>query len=142
MFLVLSLAAMTAFFVYQNQTSDTQGFECLARLRTAVSTDDCRKESVSDVFISLQAGGKGYIIASGAWSCERAPASHVDGIINFSWLKQGEYYSIHTMERNSHLETIFSVLKYQNIKLKKTKLNSSDYILTLPNETLMICTEN
>lgn len=45
-------------------------------------------------------------------------------------------------ERNPELINIFKVLKYDNIKLKISRVNTWDYLLSLPNQTLMICTED
>ncbi len=56
--------------------------------------------------------------------------------------KEAGYYAIHMGERNPELANIFKVLKYDDIKLKISRVNTWDYILSLPNQTLMICTED
>lgn len=119
-----------------------KSFDCWARLHTFSEVDGCQRSSFTDVFLSLHSGGEGYVLAEGEWACQDGKQHVASGIINFRYVKQGDYYSIHTQERSPKLETLFSVLKYRSIKLKITALNSSDYVLTLPNETLMICTKD
>lgn len=125
-----------------NTAHKDKGFDCWARLHTSVEINDCQRKSFSDVFLSLHPGGEGFFLIEGAWSCQDGTQNDINGLINFTYTKSGAYYSIHAKDRNSRLEAIFSALKYQDIKLKITSLNSSDYVLTLPNETLMICTED
>jgi hypothetical protein len=118
-----------------------KAFNCWARLHTLVEIKDCQRKSFSDVFFSLHPGGEGYILIEGTWSCQGSTYSDINGLINLTYTKSGAYYSIHVKDRNPQLEAIFNALKYQDIKIKITELNSSDYILRFPNETLMMCTE-
>ncbi|MDW5512085.1 hypothetical protein [Serratia proteamaculans] len=139
--LVFFLAVTACVIFWKNMHKD-KGFNCWARLHTLGNVENCKGKSVYDVFISLHSGGEGYILVSGEWSCKNSSPKTVDGIMNFSYIKQDDYYSIHMKERNPQLEAIFRVLTYRDIKLKVTAINSSDFVLTLPNETLMICTED
>ena len=139
--LVLVVSVTVCVIFLKNMYKD-KGFNCWARLHTLGTVENCKRKSMYDIFLSLQSGGKGYILVSGEWSCKNSSPKTVDGIMNFSYIKQGDYYSIHMKERNPQLEAIFRILTYRDIKLKMTALNSSDFVLALPNETLMICTED
>lgn len=139
--LVFFLAVTAGVIFWKNMHKD-KGFNCWARLHTLGNVENCKGKSVYDIFLSLQSGGEGYILVSGEWSCKNSLPKTVDGIMNFSYIKNGDYYSIHMKERNPQLEAIFRVLTYRDIKLKVTELNYSNFVLTLPNETLMICTED
>jgi len=137
-----SAVAITAPVAFWISTYKENDFDCWGRLHTFTEADGCQRKSFSDVFLSFHSKGEGYVLAEGAWSCQDGVQHSATGLINFTYLKQGDYYSVHTKERSPELEMLFSVLKYRSIKLKITALNSSDYVLTLPNETLMMCTED
>ena len=140
--LVVFFLVLTACVIYWINFHNDKGFNCWARLHTQGNVGNCNGKSVYDIFLSMHSGGEGYILVSGEWSCKNSSPKSVDGIMNFSYIKNGDYYSIHMKERNPQLEAIFRVLTYRDIKLKVTAINSSDFILTLPNETLMLCTED
>lgn len=140
-FLFALLVGTVSWGTWKN-TSEDKVFECWARLHTKNNVTSCQESSFIDVFFSFHGNGNGYFLADGSASCLNEPSKSVGGILNFNYKKQGDYYSINMKETNSSLSAAFKVLTYRNIKLKITKLNSSDYVMTLPNETLLICTED
>lgn len=117
-------------------------FQCWARLYSLSTLDDCQRRSSFDVFFSFQGNGEGYFLSDGTSSCRNEIPKPEGGLINFSYKKQGDYLSIHMEEKSKQLSKFFSILNYNYIKLKITHLNSDDYVLTLPNENLLICTED
>jgi hypothetical protein len=134
--------AVTLCVIFCKNMHKDEDFNCWARLHTSGHVENCERKSGYDIFLSLFSGGEGYILVSGEWSCKNSSPKSVDGIMNFSYIKQGDYYSIHMKERNPQLEAIFRVLTYRDIKLKMTELDSSEFVLALPNQTLMLCTED
>lgn len=135
------LISAVSWAVWQN-TNKYREFECWARLYTKSYATSCHESSSIDVFLAFHGDGGGYFLADGNSSCLNQPPKFVGGIVNFNYLKQGDYYSIEMRESNPLLSANFKILTYKEIKLKITKLNSSDYLMTLPNETLLICTED
>lgn len=135
------LLGIVSWAVWQNTSVDKE-FECWARLHTKNNATSCQESSFIDVFFSFHGNGEGYFLADGSSSCLNQSSKPIGGILNFNYNKQGDYYSIKMRESNPLLSANFKVLNYKDIKLKITKLNSSDYIMTLPNETLLICTED
>lgn len=117
-------------------------FECWGRLHTRSNTTSCQESSFIDVFFSFHGKGEGYFLADGNTLCLNKSSKFVGGLLNFNYSKQGDYYSIKMKDSNPSLSEKFKVLTYNEIKLKITKLNSSDFLMTLPNETLLICTED
>jgi hypothetical protein len=139
--LLTLLVGILSWATWYNIHEDKE-FECWARLHTKINAPRCQERSFIDVFFSFHGNGEGYFLADGNSSCLNQPSKSVGGILNFNYNKQGDYYSIKMRESNPSLSATFKVLTYKDIKLKITKLNSSDYIMTLPNETLLICTED
>lgn len=139
--LLMSVTMATSWIVWSNFYKDNE-FECWARLHTYRSTDTCQKILFSDVFFSFHGNGNGYFLVDGTFSCQNELPKVLTGLINFDYKKQGNYYSIHMKERNAALSEAFTMLTYSSIKLKITRLNSADFIMTLPNETLLVCTED
>lgn len=142
--LVLAMVMMVAWVVYAvwQRTLQDRVFECRAQLHTKIAGYSCDRNSVFDVFISMHGNGEGYLLISGTYACPNASPKLADGIVDFRYKKEAGYYAIHMGERDSELINIFKVLKYDNIKLKISRVNTWDYILSLPNQTLMICTED
>lgn len=139
--LLTLLVGTLSWAAWQNTSVDKE-FECWARLHTKNNATSCQESSFIDVFFSFHGNGEGYFLADGNSSCLNQPSKFVGGILNFNYKKQSDYYSIKMKESNPSLSAAFKVLTYNDIKLKITKLNSSDYLMTLPNETLLICTED
>lgn len=121
---------------------DENDFECWGRLHTRLQVDDCQRTSAADIFLSMQSNGKGYLLVNGSWSCQNSAQNVVDGMVNFNFEKEGDYYSITARDKVHALDKILGVLRYASLKVKITNLNSGDYILALPNESLMICTSD
>lgn len=119
---------------------EKNNFDCWGRLHTRIQLDDCQQTSAADVFLSMYSKGEGYLLVNGSWSCQHSDQNSVEGRVSFQFEKEGDYYSIKASERVPALEKIIGVLRYPSLKVKITRLNSDDYILTLPNESLMICT--
>lgn len=117
-------------------------FDCLARLHTLDNVVGCERKSVFDIYLYMSPRGKGYIFVSGEWSCDNSLPKLSNGIMNFSYVKQGNFYSFKMQEKNPQLEELLPIFKYRDIKLKVTEINSSHFIMSFPNETMMICTEN
>ncbi|CAI1000898.1 hypothetical protein [Serratia fonticola] len=115
-------------------------FTCRAQIYRDVVTNECHKTSVFDLFLSMD-NNKGYLLVSGSYSCSNAMLTPVDGVVDFTYSKEGGYYSIYPDRKDKKLADIFGVLKFADIKMKITKFNHGVYMLSLPNEILMMCTE-
>lgn len=141
--MILIASAILFFFVITMiPLLKVKEFECWARLYSQSEFDDCKRRSSFDVFFSFHENGEGYFLSDGTSSCRNEIPKYVGGLINFKYKKQGTYFSIHMEEKSKELSKFFSILNYNDIKLKITHLNSNDYVLTLPNENLLICTED
>jgi hypothetical protein len=117
-------------------------FECRGRITTRNLGGDCNRSSVADIFLSMYSKGNGYLLASGSWSCENTEEHPIDGIQNFTFNKEGEYYSMRFKDSKTHMELLNYTLRYHTLKLKITRLNSGDFLLRLPTENLMVCTRS
>lgn len=140
--ILFSLFVSTVSWATWQNTSGNKEFECWARLHIKNTVTSCQESSFIDVFFSFHGNGEGYFLADGSSSCLNQKPKSVGGILNFNYSKQGDYFSVKMKDSNPALAEIIKVLNYDQIKLKITKLNSSDYFMTLPNETLLICTED
>ncbi|AKJ43426.1 hypothetical protein [Pragia fontium] len=138
--LLLALFA-TVYMLWQNRMQE-RTFACIASVHSKLLADKCDRHSVFDVFLAMHGNGKGYWMISGTSACSNAPSKLLDGIIDFTYKKEGEYFSIHMDKRNSDIAEVFNALKYDDLKLKITKVNMWDYALSLTNQVLMVCTED
>ncbi|MEN5017379.1 hypothetical protein ABEH87_13615 [Erwinia sp. Eh17-17] len=139
--IVLALSGGIAWTVWGPLLGEDE-FDCWGRLHTRIQVGDCQRTSAADVFLSMQADGKGYLLVNGNWSCQNSLQNVVEGTVNFTFEQEGDYFAIRAKEKVPALEKIIGALRYESLKLKITPLNSADYILQLPNEKLMICTKN
>ncbi|HDG9775445.1 TPA: hypothetical protein PGG59_003824 [Raoultella planticola] len=137
---LLSVAALLVGYWIWGDFLKSQRFECNARVYTTLVTNACNKSSAVDVFLSLQEDGKGYLLVSGTHSCENTPLVKLDSVVRFTYYKEGGYYSLHLGPRSPSLIELFDVLRYDDVKLKFTRLDNIEYIVSSPLETLMICT--
>lgn len=140
--LLMILVVSVMSWAIWNHNFGEKDFECWARLHTRNTLDNCQRSGFFDVFFSFHGNEEGFFLADGTWSCKNEQPKNVTGLINFDYEMQGDYYSIKMREENAALSTVFSILSYKDIKIKITRLNSSDYTMTLPNETFIICTED
>lgn len=140
-FFVFILLAAGSWWRWDNVNHPEQ-FDCWGRLHTRNSLANCERQTNADIFLSMRQNGQGYLLISGGWTCKGTPLNSFDGLLNFNYEKQGDFYSLHMQTKNPELEEIFGLLKYPQIKLKVTQLNSGDNILSLPNEVLMLCTDD
>ncbi|MDN0111787.1 hypothetical protein [Yersinia mollaretii] len=141
--LVLLLVMMVVFLAYLGWRSLPQQseFECRARMHAKLIANDCNKNSVVDIFLSIHNDGTGYLLASGTHSCPKTAIKSIRGIIDFTYRKEGRYYAIHMSKRSPDMLEIFNGLKNDDIKVKVTKVNNNDYIISSPIETFMMCTK-
>mgnify|MGYP006924218389 CR=1 FL=1 len=135
----LSVATVLAWQTYPRQA---MSFDCRGRLHTDIVNSACRSKSAADIFISFNPQGEGFILAAGSWSCENSQPVKVDALAKFTYKREGDFYTMRVQSSYPGIEALFSPLKYKDIKMKITALNSGDYRLSLPNETLMVCTED
>lgn len=140
--LLPSLVVVALFVGYWDWESSEQDkrFECRARVYTKLIANADNKSSSMDVFLSLHGDGKGYLLVSGTYSVPKTPLVEVDSVVNFTYRRDGGYYSLHLGQRSPAVTEIFDVLKYDDIKVKFTHLVNNDYIVSSPIETLMLCT--
>ncbi|CAI1939488.1 hypothetical protein [Serratia fonticola] len=143
--LLLMMAAVVAlsvgYWVWEADDPDSQ-FECRSRVYSKLIDNACNKSSTVDVFLSLQGDGEGYLLVSGTHSCPQTPLVELESIVNFTYSRKGGYYSIHLGQRNPAVIELFDALKDDNIKVKFTKVDDNNYIVSSPIETLMVCTTN
>jgi len=134
----LSVATVLAWQAYPRQAIS---FDCRGRLHTDIINGACRSKSAADIFLSFNTQGEGFILAAGSRSCEKSQPVKVDAMAKFTYKREGDFYTLRVQRSGPDIEALFSPLKYKDIKMKITALNSGDYRLSLPNETLMVCTE-
>jgi len=139
-FLFLIILAFVVYSVWQRGVQ-APVFTCRAHIVSEVATKTCDKTSVFDIFLSINEKDKGYILISGNYSCPNAEPTPVEGVIDFTYSKEGDYYSIYMGGRGDKFSDVSSVLKYGNLKMKITNLDHGVYMLSLPNDILMMCTK-
>lgn len=143
LFLLLPLVVIAvmsvAYFTWGSFERD-KGFECRARVYTKLIANTCNKSSALDIFLSMHGDGKGYLLVSGTHSCPKTVLVELDSVINFTYSRTGGYYSIHLGQRSSAIMEFFDILKYDDLKIKVTKVDNDDYIISSPIETIMTCT--
>lgn len=137
----LLVVASVVIFIISRVLPSQHNFNCWGRLYTHTQSEICFKSSVADIVLSMSSNRQGYMLVKGAWSCKNMQQTQIGGILNFKFEKQGERYSLQMNEHNPRLGSLVSVLRYETLKLKITRVSSYDYILSLPNETLMVCTQ-
>ncbi|MBE0153063.1 hypothetical protein [Serratia sp. PL7] len=138
--LLLMILGVGGYAAWQ-QMAQGPFFTCRAQVHREVETKICNKTSAFDLFLSINGKNQGYLLISGSYSCPNAMPTHVDGVVNFTYSKEGDYYSFYIRGGGGKFADIFDVLKFDNIKMKLTKLNYGVYMISLPNEILMMCTE-
>lgn len=137
---LLSVVALSVGYWIWMSIEQDRGFECGARMHTKHIADASNKSSAVDVFLSLHVDGKGYLLISGAYSSPKTPLVNLDSLVNFTYRRDGGYYSLHLGQRSPAVIELFDVLKANDLKIKFTHLDSNDYIVSSPIETLMLCT--
>ncbi|ARZ00585.1 hypothetical protein QMA0440_01241 [Yersinia ruckeri] len=139
--LFLAVSLLITFFTW-DYIATNQGFECHGQMKRKLFVNStCNKNSIFDVFFSMQNNGEGYLLVSGTYSCHDSEQTSVDGMIRFKHKKEGSYHSIDFDNKNKELSEIFDVLNYDNIKIKITELSNNDYIISTPIETIMVCSK-
>lgn len=140
--LVFLMAAVGLFVLYWGGASRDvgKGIECRARVYTKLIANACDVRTTVDVFLSLRGDGKGDLLVSGTHSCLNTPLEELESIVNFTYSREGGYYSIHFGSRNPAVSKLFNVFKDDDIKIKFTSVGDNDYIVSSPVETLMVCT--
>lgn len=118
----------------------TQDFNCSGKLISRIQDNLCHKNSVADIFLSMNTNGHGYLLTSGTWSCKNSPEHYENVMQEITFRKQGKYYTVEFIGQRPHLDLLVKALGYTALKIKITRVNSGNYILTLPNEMLMVCT--
>ncbi|CAI1939858.1 Uncharacterised protein [Serratia fonticola] len=139
--LLTTAVVVTAYWSWESQRQGS-GFECRGRVHTKLIANACNKSSVVDVFLSMHGDNKGYLLVSGTHSCSKTAPRAINGTVDFTYEREGSYYSIHMGQRHPELVELFDILKDDDIKIKVTSVNNGDYILTSPIETIMMCTED
>ena len=134
------LASVLAYWGWNNfGRESSEVFECQAHLHLPMAVDTCQGESNFDFFLALHGDAKGYLIIEGKYACPNNPPTFVDSIVDFTYKQEGAYRAIHLGPRSADLTNIFSVLKYDEIKLKITPLDKGLYLLDLPLRTPLVC---
>ncbi|OAT33502.1 type IIA topoisomerase subunit B [Buttiauxella ferragutiae ATCC 51602] len=139
MCLVVAVGLSVLYWGWSTRDVD-RGFECRARVYTKLIANACDKTTTTDVFLSLHGDGKGDMLVSGTHSCSNTPLVELESMVNFTYSREGAYYSIHFEPRDPAVSKLFSVLKDDYIKIKFTNVEDNDYIVSSPIETLMMCT--
>lgn len=138
-FSALSMATVLAWQAYPRHAIS---FDCRGRLHTDIINSAFRSKSAADIFLSFNPQGEGFILAAGSWSYENSQPIKVDALAKFTYKREGDFYTMRVQRSDSGIDALFSPLKYKDIKMKITALNSGDHRISLPNETLMVCTED
>jgi|EndMetStandDraft_3_1072993.scaffolds.fasta_scaffold45548_3 hypothetical protein len=138
----ISIFSIAILLSLQTYPRDAINFSCRGRLHTDIINGECRSKSAADIFLSFNPQGEGFILVTGSRSCENSQRVKIDVLANFSYKREGDFYTMRVQNAGPDIEALFSPLKYKDIKMKITALNSGDYRLSLPNETLMVCTED
>ncbi|CAI1044571.1 MULTISPECIES: hypothetical protein [Serratia] len=136
------ISVVAAVNIAWQRTTQDPAFECRARIHSKLLADKCDRNSVFDVFLAMHANGRGYWLISGTSVCPNSPQTLTNGIVEFTYKKEGGYFSMHMDKRSSDITEVFSALRYDDLKMKITRVNTWDYALSLTNQTLMICTED
>lgn len=139
----LTVLAVVALFVGSwvwGYLEQDKRFECHARVYSKLIANTYNKSRVVDVFLSLHGDGKGYLLVSGTYSVPKAPLVKLDSVVNFTYAREGSFRSLHLDLRTSAVIEFFEVLKYDDIKIEFTRVDSHDYLVSSPIETLMLYT--
>lgn len=141
--LILIVAVVTAlaavgYFRWKEAVQEN-ALECRAKLHSRMAANTCQGISVFDIFLSIHGDGAGYFIVLGTYTCPNAPPKLVNSTVEFTYKKEGNYYAMNLEKRSPELPKLFNVLKYDEIKLKITRLSTSEYLLNLPFEPPMVC---
>ncbi|MGQ8776647.1 hypothetical protein ACUTQ5_20080 [Serratia sp. NA_112.1] len=142
LYILLASVALYPIYLIWKEKENDHSFECRAKLKTVMATRICKGYDMTsefDFFLSMQGNQKGYMIVLGNYSCPNEPSKLVDGIVNLTYKKEGNYYSIQLGERSSEISATFKVLQYDKIKIKIKELENSEYMLSLPIETPILC---
>ncbi|CAI1959065.1 Uncharacterised protein [Serratia quinivorans] len=115
------------------------GFECQARIHTRMAANTCQGDSITELFLAMHGNGKGYLVVSGSYTCPHAQPQLVERIVDFTYKKEGSYYSARFGARNPELAAIFKLFRYDEVKFKITPLGNREYLLSSPWQTPMVC---
>jgi hypothetical protein len=142
LFMIAAVVALSVGYGIFGGVDPGSKFECRARVYSKLIANACDKTSTVDVFLSLHGDGEGYLLVSGTHSCPKTPLVELESVVNFTYSRKGGYYSIHLGQRNPAVIELFDALKDDDIKVKFTKVDDNNYIVSSPIETLMVCTTN
>ncbi|MDU7468966.1 MAG: hypothetical protein E7K92_13760 [Serratia marcescens] len=119
--------------------SEEGDFECQAKLHVDMGADTCKGSSVFELFLSMHDNGKGYLLVTGSYSCPNSQKQFVDRAVDFTYKKEGSYYTLHFGARDHELTNISSIFKYDNIRIKMTKLDPMEYLFDVPLRSPFVC---
>lgn len=101
----------------------------------------CVRKSSSDFFLSMKEDGTGYIIITGTAACkDESNMIYKNNTINYTYTKEGGFYSLTLGARDPEIFRLAKLFKEDVIKIKITKTNSNDYIISTPLNPMMMCT--
>ena len=101
----------------------------------------CTRKSSSNFFLAIKDDGTGYIIISGTTACEDEKKLETQSeTINFTYAKEGGFYSLTLGPRDLSDSRIAKVFTDKIIKIKISKVNSNDYIISTPIRPILMCT--
>lgn len=132
----------SAMRLYNYETIPTS-FNCRAQMYVWDDAEllPCTRKSASNFFFAMKDDGTGYIIISGTSVCEDENQLVAQSeTINFTYTEEGDFYSLTLGPRDVSESRIAKVLTDEVIKIKITKTNSNDYIITTPLRPILMCT--
>lgn len=138
----VSFFSVTALLAWKNYPHQKISFDCRARLHTDYNNGFCDLKSSADIFMSLNKDGAGFIIAAGQWSCKNSPPVTLDVLADFTYRREGNFYFLDLKRKDPGIDVLFSPLKYSEVIMKITDLDSEDSLISLPNQILMVCTDD
>ncbi|CAI1948421.1 Uncharacterised protein [Serratia fonticola] len=142
--LVLAVLVVVSSIRLGWETHSDPLFECRARVHVkqlGIENDLCLNGTL-DVFLSLHESGKGYLLMSGSLSCPLLQHEIINDVVNFTYSKEGNYYSLSLSKPTVGINSLFGELKSGNAKIRLTQVNSGDYIVSSPIKTVMMCTRD
>lgn len=141
--IIALIAIIIAVIKIYTQNKQDAEFNCRGRVYVHDTQNfaPCIRNSAFDVFFTMNGTGKGYIIISGTSTCsENTTMFFKNEIINFTYIKEDEFYSLNLGKRDKELVRFAKELRDDNLKIKIINLNSYDHIITSPIDTIMMCT--
>ncbi|WP_440515036.1 hypothetical protein [Serratia sarumanii] len=137
---VSALSSIVRIYFYEKLPAD---FNCRAKVYVIDETGylSCKRKSSADFFLSIKDNGTGYVIVSGSSVCmNEKKMANITETINYTYKKSGGFYSLQLGERDPDVFRIAQLFKDDVIKLKISRLNSNDYVISTPIRPIMICT--